>query len=169
MATHYWLLVDAVRISDAAQLIQEHFSIQQILPLYAGTPFDYLLEQSPYLVNMGADIANVETWRTLSYFDTSSVIFAVDDKTCADDFITHLQSMLKIEVAGQVLCLRFQSQRFWDAVLAQANMDDITQCLGPSKGVCWFNSDDVPVCLYKPNPFMPVEGEQHDSVFKQWV
>ncbi|MGT0150346.1 hypothetical protein ACT691_16550 [Vibrio metschnikovii] len=55
-------MVDTVRIPDAMEVVNQHFTVQYASPLFAGSEFSHLLELSPLLIHIGHDASVRERW-----------------------------------------------------------------------------------------------------------
>lgn len=107
---NYWLLVDTVRIPDAYTIINKEILIKESVPLFQGCNFEYLLDQSPLLINLGQDKSILDKWKSLPYFDSSSVMFAVNETVDTSTLLSHLHKLLIIQVDGKknVISLLYQ-------------------------------------------------------------
>ncbi|MDA0385195.1 DUF4123 domain-containing protein [Vibrio owensii] len=137
---NYWLVVDTIRIPDAIDVLKDNIAIQQALPLYAGSDFDYALEQSPFVVNLGTDRTAALSCLSLTGFDSSAVIFEIDSSCHVDALMFHLQSLLVVLVDKRRIYLRFYTPPFWEAFAASLTDADIRTLLGPAHAVHWVNS-----------------------------
>ncbi len=137
---NYWLVVDTVRIPDAIDVLKNNITIEQALPLYAGSDFSYALEQSPFVVNLGADREAALSCLSLNGFDSSAVIFEIDTSCHIDTLMTHLQSLLVVLVDKKRIYLRFYAPSFWETFAASLTDTDIRTLLGPTHAVHWVNS-----------------------------
>nr|WP_241739413.1 DUF4123 domain-containing protein [Vibrio parahaemolyticus] len=150
-ALNYWLVVDTIRIPDAIDVLKANIAIQQALPLYAGSDFDYALEQSPFVVNLGADRAAALSCLSLAGFDSSAVIFEIDASCHVDALMFHLQSLLVVFVDKKRIYLRFYTPPFWETFATALVDNDIRTLLGPAHAIHCISSTHQQQSLSRPD------------------
>ena len=109
----YWLLVDTLRVQDAYTQIIETLVIKNSVPLFKGSDFDYLLEQSPLLVELGPDTDVLNKWLSLPFLNINSVIFKVDENVHQDELLSHLQALLIAYIDGHKMLFRYYTNAMW--------------------------------------------------------
>ncbi len=173
-SVNYWLIVDTVRIPDAINILNQHMAVEQALPLFAGSDFDYLLESSPLVVNLGHHASVLETWQTLPYFDSSSIILELELNQSSEALMTHLQSLLQVYINQETFLLRFYSNTLWNKVASSLNEADIITLSGPARAIYWMDETHTVQYLYQPHTAQS-RFEQTppysltSPVFKQWL
>ncbi|PST95996.1 UDP-N-acetylmuramyl peptide synthase [Photobacterium iliopiscarium] len=139
---NYWLLVDTVRIPDAYTIINKEILIKESVPLFQGCNFEYLLDQSPLLINLGQDKSILDKWKSLPYFDSSSVMFAVNETVDTSTLLSHLHKLLIIQVDGKKMLFRYYTNALWNQIENKELMlQDIAILLGPAQAWYWINNE----------------------------
>ncbi|EKO3962681.1 DUF4123 domain-containing protein [Vibrio fluvialis] len=138
---NYWLVVDRIRIPDAVDVINNHMKIYHAELLFSGTMYDYMLEQSPLLINLGHDRQVLESWKRLESFDSSSIIFEIDSNVDENKIIEHLQSLLQVRIEKSPFLLRYYTSNFWLKFSHQLNEMDINTLLGEANAIYWIDQD----------------------------
>ncbi|KJF99852.1 hypothetical protein UB35_20410 [Photobacterium angustum] len=144
MSLNYWLLVDTVRIPDAFLIVNNAFSIEQNIALFKGCDFEYLIDQSPLLVNLGQDKSALDKWKAMPYFDSSSVMFAVDASVETNTLLNHLQKLLIIQVDGKKMLFRYYTNVMWEQIESdqcKVSPQDLATLLGPAKALYWTDEE----------------------------
>lgn len=147
---NYWLIVDVIRLPDAVEVLTQHLALEQVIPLYAGTMFDSVLEFSPILMNLGSSRQTALSCFTLKGFDSSAVVFEVSDHIHADAFLAHLQSLLIVNIGRHPMMLRFYTNAFWEAYAQDLNDSDKLLLLGEASAVNWLSSNQRLQILSRP-------------------
>lgn len=137
---NFWLVVDTTRIPDALNKVMEMVNIEQIMPLYAGSNFDYLIDQSPLVINLGSDDTILEKWRTCPLFDSSSVIFIMNADVDQYQLLEHLQALLTVKIKQTEFLFRFYTNVLWLQVGSDLNQDDMNTILGPTSRLYWVDT-----------------------------
>ncbi|MGF1911827.1 DUF4123 domain-containing protein [Vibrio kasasachensis] len=133
---NFWLVVDTVRIPDALDIVRKEISIEQGLRLFAGSDLDYLIDQSPWVLNLGSEPSALQCL-SLPDFSSSSVVFELSQYCDETTFLTHLQSVLLANIESHPCLLRFYTSAFWQPIKNQLNEADLNTLLGPTTSVVW--------------------------------
>lgn len=141
-AIGYWLVIDTVRIPDAMEVVNQHFTVQYASPLFAGSEFSHLLELSPLLIHIGHDASVRERWPFLvrGHFSSSAVLCHVPESVSSNQLLTHWHSILQVTLNHQRYFIRPYSPMFWRNHAAQLNQDDQSILLGPIQALEWINA-----------------------------
>ncbi|GAB2660107.1 DUF4123 domain-containing protein [Vibrio panuliri] len=138
---NYWLIIDTVRVPDALEVLSQFAPFQNVFRLFATANLQHLIEHSPLVLNLGTDKAVLEC---LSFedFDTSSVVFALDEQCDEEGFLVHLQQLFLAHIDSKPSVLRFYSGSFWQPIYQDLDDDDISTLLGPARAVIWFANSE---------------------------
>ncbi|WP_186294833.1 DUF4123 domain-containing protein [Vibrio algivorus] len=174
---NFWIVVDTVRIPDALKQLKMIAVLETVLPLYAGSDFDYLIEQSPLVINLGSDGTILEKWRTWSLFDSSSVIFTMDAEVDQYQLLDHLQALLTVKIEQTEFLFRFYTNVLWQQVAADLNHEDMATILGPASRLYWVDSSQNVQSFHKVHDKEKMQEKADEtrpyhltsSIFKQWV
>ncbi|MFH0265071.1 DUF4123 domain-containing protein [Vibrio rumoiensis] len=169
---NFWIVVDTVRIPDALKQLKTITVLDTVLPLYAGSDFDYLIDQSPLLINLGLNDSVLDKWSTLPLFDTSSVIFALEQNMDGYVLLNHLQNLLSVKIDQTAFLFRFYVNSIWEQVANELNEQDIHTILGPARALYWADSA-LKIQSFSQQYIKPslLDTPYHltSSIFKQWV
>lgn len=172
---NFWIVVDIVRIPDALKQLKAVINLDTVLPLYAGSDFDYLIDQSPLLINLGSNDSVLDKWRSLSLFDSSSVVITLNKNIDAYELLNHLQNLLSVKIEQTAFLFRFHVNSLWEQVAHVLNDKDIDTILGPSSGLYWIDSAQQVRSFhqqstsYQQHSLPEVPYHLTSSIFKQWV
>ncbi|MFH0256626.1 DUF4123 domain-containing protein [Vibrio rumoiensis] len=169
---NFWIVVDTVRIPDALKQLKTIAVLDTVLPLYAGSNFDYLIDQSPLLINLGSNDSVLDKWSTQLLFDSSSVIFALEQNMDGYVLLNHLQNLLSVKIDQTAFLFRFYVNSIWEQVANELNEQDIHAILGPASGLYWVDRVLKVQSFHKQDTGQSLpETPYHltSSIFKQWV
>jgi hypothetical protein len=173
----YWLLVDTLRVQDVYTQIIETLVIKNSVPLFKGSDFDYLLEQSPLLVELGPDTDVLNKWLSLPFLNINSVIFKVDENVHQDELLSHLQALLIAYIDGHKMLFRYYTNAMWcDVKKNKMELDplDLIVLLGPAQSFYWVDDKQqiqsisrtlIPYVQYKSLAVCTLIS----PYFKQWI
>ncbi|MGR5240964.1 DUF4123 domain-containing protein [Photobacterium damselae] len=140
---NYWLLVDTVRIPDAFSIIQDAIDISDYTSLFQGCDFEYLIEQSPLLINLGNNFEALEFWGKLDYFNSSSIMLEVGQGINDDTLIEHLQKLLIVSISGKKMLFRYYTNVIWEQIDVESLVpQDIYTLLGPVNRLFWLTQNN---------------------------
>lgn len=148
---HYWLVVDTIRLPDAIDALKRKYALERVLPLFANSSFEYALDKSPMVVNLGSERAMALSVLSLTGFDSSAVIFEVSDHIQAESLLAHLQALLLVNINQHPTFLRFYTQVFWDKYASALNDADKNTLLGVAKAVYWMSASHQRCSLSRPD------------------
>lgn len=146
----YWLVVDTLRVPNAMDAIKSHLPVQQAFALYAGSAFDYALDKSPMVVDLGSHREVALSCLSLPGFATSAVVFDVAESVSVDKWRSHLQSILLVDIDRQPIMVRFYTDAFWEAYALGLNDSDKRVLLGEASAVNWLSSNQRLQTLSRP-------------------
>ncbi|MGO2343115.1 DUF4123 domain-containing protein [Vibrio litoralis] len=170
---NFWIAVDTVRIPGALKQLKTIAELDTVLPLYAGSDFDYLIDQSPLLINIGSNESVLDKWRILPLFDSSSVVLTLNKNTDAYELLNHLQNLLSVSIDQTAFLFRFYVNSIWEQVASELNEQDIHTILGPASGLYWVDDSQQIHSFHQQSTSDKENAETPyrltSSIFKQWV
>lgn len=175
---NFWIVVDTVRIPDALKQLKAVINLDTVLPLYAGSDFDYLIDQSPLLINLGSNDSVLDKWRSLSLFDSSSVVITLNKNIDAYELLNHLQNLLSVKIEQTAFLFRFYVNHIWEQAENKLNEQDIHTILGPANGLYWVDGSQQVHSFHQQSTYdeenvrkslLETPYRLTSSIFKQWV
>lgn len=148
---NYWLVVDTIRLPDAIEVLKRKFVLERVLPLFANSSFEYALDKSPMVVNLGSERSMALSALSLMGFDSSAVIFEVSDHIQPESLLIHLQSLLLVNINQHSTFLRFYTRVFWDNYASALNDADKNTLLGFASAVDWVSASHQRRSLSRPD------------------
>ncbi|EIO4563426.1 DUF4123 domain-containing protein [Vibrio parahaemolyticus] len=148
---NYWLVVDTIRLPDAIEVLKRQYALEHVLPLFANSSFEYALDKSPMVVNLGTERSIALSALSLKGFDSSAVIFEVSGHIQAESLLAHLQSLLLVNINQQPTFLRFYTRVFWDKYASALNDADKNTLLGVAKAVDWMSASHQRCSISRPD------------------
>ncbi|QMV15837.1 DUF4123 domain-containing protein [Vibrio spartinae] len=136
----HWLVVDSVRVPDITQLVYQHEQNVELYRLFANTPFDHLIEQSPVAFRYSG-VAEIERQLKEDFaLRTSSVLFSCEPSVTTESVIQHFQALLYVVVAESPILFRYYASPMWDEVAPELSAEDRCTLLGPCRVLSWVDS-----------------------------
>ncbi|MDW6002370.1 DUF4123 domain-containing protein [Vibrio mangrovi] len=136
----HWLVVDSVRVPDIEQLVYQHEKKVELHRLFAGTPFDHLMKQSPVAFRY-TGVAEIERQLKEDFaLRSSSVLFSCDASVSTESVIQHFQALLYVVVDESPILFRYYASPMWDDVATELSEEDRCTLLGPCQVMSWVDS-----------------------------
>ncbi|SJN59956.1 hypothetical protein VR7878_03856 [Vibrio ruber DSM 16370] len=136
----HWLVVDSVRVPDITQLVYQYEKNVELYRLFAGTPFDHLIEQSPVAFRYSG-VTEIERQLKEDFaLRTSSVLFSCDPSVATESVIQHFQALLYVVVAESPILFRYYASPIWNDVAPETTAEDRCTLLGPCQALSWVDS-----------------------------
>jgi hypothetical protein len=172
ISPQYWIVVDAVRLPDAMDALTSASLVVQAWPLFEQSDFEHLIEQSPWVVNIGQDKSQLTSCFTLPGFDSSAVAFELDERHSVEALRHHMHALLLPYIDNKPTFLRFYAPTFWRPISEQLNPKDVVTLLGPASAVFWMSNTGQLNHIQKPendNTLPQRPYYLHSAILTSWV
>lgn len=127
--TLHYLVVDAIRVTEAAQICAKHEI--EYGKLYLGTQWQAQIDNSPLWIKLHEEDAVWQQWQTDKRWASSSLCFEFDRTLPQAEVIKSLQQHITITSEdGRLLLFRFYSPKSLIAVLPHLDSTQISALCG---------------------------------------
>lgn len=127
--TQCYLVVDAIRVTEAAQICAKHEI--EYGKLYLGTQWQAQIDNSPLWIKFHQEDAIWQQWQTDKRWASSSLSFNFDDILSQAEVINSLQQHITITSEdGRLLLFRFYSPKSLMTVLPHLDSTQISALCG---------------------------------------
>jgi hypothetical protein len=135
----HWLIVDTVRVPDAAELAYRVEGNPELFRLYADSPFQHLLEVSPVVFNFTGSTSFLAEVKNDFALRTSSILLSFSKGATFDERVKHLHNLLSVVVDKKITFFRYYSSEFWNQVSHDLLPHDLDIVLGPFESLSWLD------------------------------
>ncbi|ODS10573.1 DUF4123 domain-containing protein [Vibrio scophthalmi] len=168
----YWVVVDAVRLPDCITDLKSFGLIHGSWALFGNSEFQHLIEQSPWVVNIGSDKSQLLSCLSLEGFDSSAVVFELEETQSRDALQSHLHALLLPSIFNNPTFIRFYSPTFWRPIVNELTSRDVLTLLGPSSAVYWMSAEGELQQIQKTKGETSLPKKPYylnSAIFKSWV